>query len=104
MNTTMAWQEILSLCDEVEALLRDAAPVADDARLRRIGFLCTRMQGRDPYISEKAGHLASRAGMYLSARKHATCPGGADGLMQDMRYSLLSAIREQAEWLQRSEK
>ena len=98
------WQEVLSLCDEIEELLRTAAPVADTARLRRIEFLCARMQGQDPYISEKAGNLASRAGIYLSARKHATHQGGSDGLMQDMRYSLLGAIREQARWLQRSEK
>lgn len=96
------WVEVLGLCDEVEALLRDAAPVADDHRLQRIRFLTARLCGRDTYITEKANRLASQAAVYLSARKHQKASGGADGVMHEMRYSLLGAIREQAQWLDRS--
>ena len=43
-----------------------------------------------------AESLASQAAVYLSARKHQKAPGGADGVMHEMRYSLLGSIREQA--------
>jgi hypothetical protein len=95
-NMNQTWVEILGLCDEVEALLRDAAPVADDYRLQRIRFLTARLCGRDTYITEKANRLASQAGVYFSARKHQKVPGGADGVMAEMRYRLLGSIREQA--------
>lgn len=70
--------------------------MADPPRLARLRFLCARMTGRDTYITEKANKIADRAGYYLSARRHAKMPGGADGLMHDMRYAWLSAIRDQA--------
>ena len=95
MNQT--WIEVLGLCDEVETLLRDAAPVADDYRLQRIRFLTARLCGRDTYITEKANRLASQAEVYLSARRHQKQQGGADGVMHEMRYSLLGSIREQAQ-------
>jgi hypothetical protein len=96
-NMDQTWIEVLGLCDEVEALLRDAVPVADDHRLQRIRFLTARLCGRDTYITEKANRLASQAAVYLSARKHQKAPGGADGVMHEMRYSLLGAIREQGQ-------
>ena len=96
------WTEILGLCDEVEALLRDAAPVADDYRLQRIRFLAARLCGHDTYITGKANRLTSLAADYLSARRHQKHAGGADGVMHEMRYSLLGAIREHAQWLDRS--
>lgn len=100
MNQT--WVEVLGLCDEVEALLRDAVPVADDYRLQRIRFLTARLCGHGAYISRKANRLASLATDYLSARKHQKHAGGADGVMHEMRYSLLGAIREHAQWMDRS--
>jgi len=96
------WTEILGLCDEVEELLRNAAPVADDHRLQRIRFLTARLCGRDTYITEKANRLASLAADYLSARRHQKHTGGAEGVMHEMRYSLLGAIREYTAWLDRS--
>lgn len=94
------WNQILLLCDEIEALLKDAAPVADKLRLQRIEFLCARMCGHETYVTEKANKIARRAAICLSARKHQSEPQGAEGLMHDMRYSYLSAIREQAQWKQ----
>ncbi|AGU51547.1 hypothetical protein VAPA_1c44740 [Variovorax paradoxus B4] len=99
---TNSWPEILSTCDEIEQLLDGAAPVADSARLNRITFLCGHL-GTDSYIRQKANRLASRAAIYFSARRHASEQGGAAGVMQEMRYRLLSSIREQADWLARSQ-
>lgn len=90
------WTDILGLCDELESLLRDAVPAADSYRLQRIRFLAAHMGGHDSSITDKANRLASRAEIYLSARKHQKAPGGADGVMHEMRYSLLGSIREQA--------
>jgi hypothetical protein len=89
------------LCDEVEALLREAAPIADEPRLRRIQFLCAQICGHDAYITEKANKIRDRASVYLSARKHQRAPQGADGLMHDMRYVWLGAIRERVAIRQR---
>ena len=96
-NSTL--EKILALCDEIEGLLRDAMPMADSGRLQQIEFACAKLCGHDSYISQKANQLSDRAAAYLSAKKHQKHPGGADGLMHEMRYSLLGAIREQANFL-----
>lgn len=90
---------VLSLCDEMETLLVNAVPMADPPRLQRIQAVCMRLAPHDRYMAEKSDKLARRAAIYLSARKHQNHPGGADGLMHEMRYSLLGAIREQARFL-----
>ncbi len=89
-------EKTLSLCNEIEELLANAMPQADEMRLRRIAFIANELKGFDPYITRSADRLVSRAGIYFSARKHQSEQGGADGLMREMRYSLLRAIREQA--------
>lgn len=96
------WNAALSTCDELEKLLDGAAPVEDQNRLSRIRAATVRLQGSgDPYVAMKAGMIASRAAIYLSARRHQRESGGADGLMHTMRYSLLGSIREQLEHLNR---
>lgn len=92
---------VLSLCDEIDTLLANSAPMADPQRLQRIQSLCMRLTPHNHYIAEKSDKLARRAAIYLSARKHQKHPGGADGLMFEMRYSLLGAIREQAKFLEK---
>lgn len=91
------WLTILSTCDELDQLLRDAAPVADPGRVQRVQFLCAKLSGHDSYMSEKAGRIASRIAVYCSARRHQNEPRGADGLMHDMRHSWLATIREVAQ-------
>jgi hypothetical protein len=92
------WNAALSACAELEKLLDGAAPVPDPDRLNRIRAATARLQGSgDPYTATKAGMIASRAAIYLSTRKHQNESGGAEGLMHTMRYSLLGAIREQLE-------
>lgn len=91
------WNEILRLCDEIEALLTDALPGANDAKLTRIRALAVRLGGHDPYINTKAARIADRAGYFFSARRHQQL-GGPDALMHEMRYTCLSAIREQARY------
>jgi hypothetical protein len=91
-----SWNGILSTCDEIEELLRTAAPGADTQKLREVRTLALRMSGRDSYITDQANKLASRASIYFSERRHQAEQGGADGVMREMRYSLLRAIREQA--------
>ncbi|MGU3627971.1 MULTISPECIES: hypothetical protein [Comamonas] len=93
-------EKTLSICNEIEELLTNAMPQADDMRLRRIKFLANELMGFDSYITRNASRLASRAGIYFSARKHQTEQGGADGVMREMRYSLLRAIRDQAKILE----
>lgn len=91
------WTDILGLCDEMEGLLRDAVPATDNYRLQRIRFLAAHMGGHDSSITDKANRLASKAEIYLSTRKHQNHPSGSDGVMHEMRYSLLGSIREQAQ-------
>jgi hypothetical protein len=91
------WEEVLSLCDEVETLLTQAAPVADPNRLRRIQFLAACVCGHDSYATRAANRLSSLAAIYLSAQRHRAEARGADGVMHEMRYSLLKAIRETAQ-------
>lgn len=93
------------MCDELEQLLDGAAPVPDPGRLNRIQAATARLQGiGDPYTAMKAGMIASRAAIYLSTRRHQREAGGAEGLMHTMRYSLLGAIREQLEHLNKPAK
>ncbi|WP_343740464.1 hypothetical protein [Delftia tsuruhatensis] len=98
--TAISHQKIHKLCDEIEALLADAMPKADAMRYQRIAFVANELKGLDPYITRKADRLVSRAGIYLSARRHQSEQGGAEAVMREMRYSLLSAIRSQANVLQ----
>jgi hypothetical protein len=90
------WEDILSICDQVEELLATGAPMPDPQRLRRVQFLCARMCGPSAYVTEKANKIASRAERYFSVRKHEAEPGGAPGLMRQMRYVWLSSIRDEA--------
>lgn len=92
----------MSACDELEALLADAYPAANPALLARVQHVVSRLQGTGvPYVQMKAGMIASRAAIYLSARRHEKAQGGAEGLMQDMRYRLLGGIREELRTVQR---
>ena len=98
------WNAALSACAELEKLLDGVAPVPDPDRLSRIRAIATRLQGcGDPYTATKASMIASRAAIYLSTRKHQKESGGAEGLMHTMRYSLLGAMREQLEHLNKPE-
>ena len=94
-----SWNGILSTCDEIEELLRTAAPGADTQKLREVRTLALRMSGRDSYITDQANKLASRAAIYFSDRRHQAEQGGADGVMREMRYSLLKGIRERVDTL-----
>lgn len=98
--TALSHQKIHKLCDEIEALLADAMPQADERRLRHITGLANELKGLDSYITRNADRLISRAGIYLSARKHQSEQGGAEAVMREMRYSLLRAIRSQANVLE----
>ena len=93
-------EKTFSICNEIDELLANAMPQADDHRLRRIAFLANELKGFDSYITRNADRLVSRAGIYLSARKHQSEQGGADGVMREMRSSLLRAIRDQAQILE----
>lgn len=52
MNQSL--EKTLSLCNEIEELLTNAMPQADEMRLRRIAFIANELKGFDPYI--KAPH------------------------------------------------
>ena len=94
--TSSKWDAALAACDDLEALLADAYPAANPALLARIQHVVSRLQGTSlPYVQMKAGMIASRAAIYLSAQRHEKEQGGAEGLMQDMRYRLLGGIREE---------
>ena len=94
--TSSKWDAALTACDDLEALLADAYPAANPALLARIQHVVSRLQGTGiPYVQMKSGMIASRAAIYLSARRHEKEQGGAEGLMQDMRYRLLGGIREE---------
>ncbi|MFD2755410.1 hypothetical protein [Comamonas terrae] len=98
MNQSL--KEALTICDEIEELLANAMPAPDTQKLDRIRFLAGQLGGHDSYITDQANKLRSRAAIYFSARRHQSQQGGADGLMREMRYSLLNAIRNQVSALQ----
>ncbi|KQR55646.1 hypothetical protein [Acidovorax sp. Leaf160] len=94
--TTSKWTTALAACDELDALLATAYPAANPGLLAKIRKVVATLQGTGlPYVQTKAGMIASRAEIYLSTQRHTKAPGGADGLMQEMRYRLLSGIREE---------
>lgn len=94
--TISKWDAALAACDELEALLANAYPAANPALLARVQKSVALLQGTgDPYVQMKAGMIGSRAAVYLSAHRHEKEQGGADGVMHDMRYSLLGRIRDQ---------
>lgn len=92
-------QTILSTCDEIEELLRTAAPGPDTRTLNRISALTASMGGRDSYLTDQTNKLVTRAAIYFSNRRHQTAQGGAEGVMREMRYSLLKGIRERVDTL-----
>ena len=92
-------QTILSNCDKVEELLRTAAPGADPSKLQQVRAIALRMAGQDSYITDQANKLVTRAAIYFSDRRHQTAQGGAEGVMREMRYSLLKGIRERVDTL-----
>ncbi|MDH1700296.1 hypothetical protein [Comamonas terrigena] len=93
------WSKILSTCDEIEELLRTAAPGADASKLSLIQFKAATIGGHDSYLTNQANRLASRAAIYFSERRHQTEQSGAEGVMREMRYSLLKGIRERIDTL-----
>lgn len=98
MNQSL--ENALTICDEIEELLTNAVPAEDAQRLGRIRYLAGKLGGHDSYITDQANKLRSRAAIYFSARRHQSEQGGADGLMREMRYNLLNAIRNQVSVLQ----
>ena len=100
--TNSKWDAALSACDDLEALLAEAYPANNPALLAQIQHVVSRLQGTGiPYVQMKAGMISSRAAIYLSARRHEKEQGGAEDLMQDMRYRLLGGIREELRTAQR---
>ena len=101
MNTSK-WDVALATCDELENLLKDAYPADNPALLRQIQNAALRLQGTGlSYVQIKASRLSRQATIYLSARRHTREPQGAEGVMHEMRYSLLGAIREELRTAQR---
>jgi len=94
MNQSL--DKTLRICDEIEELLANAMPQADDARLRCITSLANSISGSDAYTARNVTRLVNRAGIYFSARKHQSEQGGAEAVMREMRYSLLGRIRDEA--------
>lgn len=92
-------EKTLSLCNEIEELLRTAAPGADPSKLQQVRAIALRMGGQDSYITDQANKLATRAAIYFSDRRYQTAQGGAEGVMREMRYSLLKGIRERVDTL-----
>ena len=95
-------QQILKDLGEVQAVLNsNNYPGENPSALAKIQFLTARLKGTDAYISEKAGRLASQAGLFYSARKHLKYPGGSDRLYAELTFDLPGRIQSQVETLAR---
>lgn len=96
-------EELLKLkqtLDElVELIEKNDCPGKNDRILTRVRFLAAQMAGRDSYISEKAGRIASQAAVFYSAKSERD-PSAARELLTEISYDLPSRIRAQIATLQ----
>ena len=86
-------QELLGLCDQIDAELSGAGAGTNPPALARIQFLCGKLSGRDSHMTTEANRLSSRAAIYLSNTKHLSVRGGADEVLRSLR-ALLASIRQ----------
>jgi hypothetical protein len=91
-------EKVLANCSHIESTLKHATAGIDVQRLREIEKLCSEMTANsDPYISRNASSLASKARQFFGPRRDVTATDeGATRLLNEMRLSLLRALREQA--------
>lgn len=90
-------RDILSLCDALEGLFKDADPTPDPQRLSAAVVHCRRLRGYGGYVGEKAAKIERLAACFFSNRRHEQCPGGADAIKASITEQLLEGIREEAE-------
>lgn len=98
MNGTQRLRETLKKLDDT--FRRYNLPGKDLTALRAVQQLCIDLKGEDGYISEKAGRIATVAGIYYSSG-YLRHPGGESDLMSEMSFQLPNAIRSQISHLER---
>ncbi|MFJ4256532.1 hypothetical protein ACIP01_06185 [Pseudomonas monteilii] len=98
MNGTQPLRETLKKLDDT--FRRYNLPGKDPTALRAVQQLCIDLKGEDGYISEKAGRIATVAGIYYSSG-YLRHPGGESDLMSEMSFQLPNAIRSQISHLER---
>ncbi|EKT4569582.1 hypothetical protein QEM43_005343 [Pseudomonas putida] len=101
MNGTQRLRETLKKLDDT--FRRYNLPGKDLTALRAVQQLCIDLKGEDGYISEKAGRIATVAGIYYSSG-YLRHPGGESDLMSEMSFQLPNAIRSQISHLERFKK
>ncbi|MGF6348991.1 hypothetical protein [Variovorax sp. W2I14] len=90
------WQRVLSLCDELAALMNGHSPGVNPSGIAQVRSLCARMRGSSNYINDRLNKIEAAADRYFSARKWASHARGAEGVKYDIVQSGLSRIRAEA--------
>lgn len=97
MTAQAKLERIVSQIDAIEEeFKRNAHPVENPAVLKRLRFQLRQISSLDNYIGEKAGEISELMGIFFSARRHATYPGGPDEVYSRIVHDLFGRIRQRA--------